>query len=528
MGNNKKQIFYILAIVLSLLAVYGITCKYGFINWDDDINVFENPAFFTANPIKTLWASFTSYSYLPVSYTMMYLQYHYTKSPQVMHCVNVILHCVNVVLIFFVLKKLRLGVVVAFWAALIYGVHPMRVETVAWISEQKGLWAGFFGWMSVLFYTRYKEKENLAFFVSSMALYTLAVFSKQTAMPFCLVFFLMRYFVFEENIIRKNLWESVAVAVVGYSLTMTQWVCESRHFLLTSAENLGVYDRFINSAKCFMYYILKTFLPFNVYQIYPKWQNGVDFTADVLPAIAVAAVFVVAIKYFLKNRDDLSARLTVFSLFAYFFTILPVLGIFTIPYMNTTYVTDRYSYFSGVFIVLFLVLFIEKRIVKLSHYIFAFFCVVFGLFSVSYVMVWEKPDVFWRYLIKNDPSSDTAYVNLSYFYMHKPDVKKEDIKEASFLSQKAIASNPKNALGWYNYGSCMMLAGNYSEAEKYFKQALVVKPEYADIWNDLGFVALKKGDLKSAERYYKRALEYNSNHAVAKKNLVELMRERHL
>ena len=193
--------------------------------------------------------------------------------------------------------------------------------------------------------------------------------------------------------------------------------------------------------------------------------------------------------------------------------------------MNTSFICDRYSYFSGVFLSMLLVFVVQTIFKNKKFYIMTLFCIIFLISTSIYLPNWKNTETFWNYILQKDPSCESAYVNLGYYLMNKPDATKKDIEDALNLENEVIKLSPRNSLGYYNYGVCLQKLGYLQDAEKYYRQALEIKPDYSDIWNDLGVLLEMQDKKQDAFDCYKKALEFQPNHRSAINNANRLLQE---
>ncbi|MFC1637709.1 tetratricopeptide repeat protein [Candidatus Margulisiibacteriota bacterium] len=516
--KNKTRLLIILLILVPLLLFAKIS-SFEYINWDDSENIYQNEVFIDPQPLKNIWLSFRNPSYLPLTYTLFYLQWLAgAGSPQLFHIISIILHILNMLLIFWVLKKLKFGDAPAFFIALIYGIHPGRVESVAWITEQKSLLSGVFIWLGFLSYLRYSENKRLLFFAATAACYLLALLAKQTAFPFFLVILAFSYIIQGTRSPKDTLKTGAWLGSIGISVMVVNWLRESINFEGTAAAAIALPERIIIFAKSLVYYPIRLIFPFNLVPLYPRWTFFSDPVADFAPLLMVIGLFFLVLYAYRKKEKWLA-----FASLAYFLTIFPVTGIITIPYMNTSFITDRYSYLPGVFLVIILVLLAQKYIKK-WQYLLSGFCLLCLVSTFSYLDIYRNPETFWTYIMEKNPASDRPYTNLGFYLMHKPGSTYQDLVRSMQYSQQAIALAPNDPLGYYNYGSGQLKLGNLGQAEKYLRRALEIKPDYADVWNDLGWALESQGRIKEAAQCYSNALKYEPGGKIFKRNLERIRR----
>ena len=189
-----------LIIIVTLISFYP-SLKNDFTNWDDNLYVTENSTIRSLSPtnLKKISTAFFVTHYQPVTMFSYLLEYHFFKlNPFNYHLTNLILHLLNCLLVFWVIYLLSASIPVACLTALLFGIHPLQVESVAWISERKNLLYVFFFLGAMISYLYYLGKgKKLKYFLLCLGLFILALLSKSLAFTFPLVLLLLDYFLFQ-------------------------------------------------------------------------------------------------------------------------------------------------------------------------------------------------------------------------------------------------------------------------------------------------------------------------------------------
>ncbi len=519
--RKKKDLVLLGLVVLISFLVFSKTLSFEFINWDDDINVYKNEVFNQPRSLLNIWFSFRLPSYLPLAYSLFYLQWKlWGREPLMFHFLSLVLHALNIILIFYFLKRVGMGSLAAFFILLIYSIHPARVESVAWITEQKSLLSGVFMWLSFLAFLNYNRKKSTIALLGVGIFYLLALLSKPLVFPLFFIFFLYNFLLLKEKPTKE--WFKIGgfLAVIGLGVIAINWLRESKNFIGTFASLLSVRERILICIRSLSYYILRVIFPFDLLPIYPRWKLYSDLGTNLLSILFILTLLGASWAFY--RRGGRWREWVVFSLFSYFLTILPVAGLVTIPYMNTSFIADRYSYIPSIFIIMGLVILV-KRFVRRPYIVLSIFSLICIFSTFRYLDAWKNPVVFWNYVIEHNPECKSGYLNLGYFMMNREGASIDEIKKAMQLHKKAISLAPTDPLGFYNYGVCLMKLGRFKEAEDYYRKALSIRPEYSDVWNDLGWILEVQGKISEAIQCYKKALEYEPTHKVAQRNLKRIL-----
>ena len=191
MGNKKTIFFQVIAISLLTFFVYFPSLTNGFI-WDDDDYVINNFSIQKTDGLKEIWFSFKTPQYYPVVFSSFWLEYKlWGLNPTGYHLINLIFHIFNALLIYAVLFKLHRSL--ALIAALIFALHPVQVETVAWITERKNIFGAFFYLLTTFFYVRFYDSHRKKDYALSLLSFVFALLSKSITSTFVVVPILIRW-----------------------------------------------------------------------------------------------------------------------------------------------------------------------------------------------------------------------------------------------------------------------------------------------------------------------------------------------
>lgn len=508
-----------LSLCLILVIVYSAflpSLKNGFLNWDDDRYVTENTVIrsLSLDNIKEVFASFSTGNYHPI--TMLFYSFEYKLfklNPFGYHFNNLILHSLNCLLVFWLIFILTGRFSVSLITAILFGIHPLQVESVAWISERKNILYAFFflgAMVSYLFYLLQGKKLKYYFFC--LSLFILSLLSKSMAITFPIVLFIMDYLsrrkidktMFVEKIPFFAL--SILFGIIAIFGARSSWAFRQESgYSLLSMLNVASYG--------IVFYLSKIFLPLKLSCLYPYYggENILFLYSTVTVVILLAAVIVSA-----KH-----SRKIIFGSAFFIFTLFPVLQFIPI---GDVIVADRYVYVAsiGIFYILAEAIF-RLFSNKIMRYRFKQAVLLTALILIAGVLVsatWKRCRVWrdslslWSDVLNNYPNVATAYNSRGAEYL----IKKESSKAyADFIS--ALSVDPNYYEAYFNLGSLYSSRGNYSEAAKLMNKTLQINSHYLKAYDMLANIYGLTGKHSEVINICKKVIQIKPDYAQAYINL---------
>ncbi|MCK4659310.1 MAG: tetratricopeptide repeat protein [Phycisphaerae bacterium] len=328
----------VVGITLLVLAVYwSVLNQGGFVIGDDDI-LIKNPRLTAEDGLSRIWFSTESEQYQPLLYTSYWLERRiWGLRPFGYHLVNVLLHAANTVLIWCLLR--RIGVRGAAVAAAIFAVHPVNVESVAWIYERKNVLSGLFYFLTFLALFRFEERRGWLWYWLALLSFIAALLTKTSVVV--LPAMLLLHWWWKRDLWRvRNLVASIPFFVLaGVMSAVTIWY-EQHHTGASGIEYAaGFAERFARAGWIVVFYLGKAFVPHNLMFFYPRWSVDPSAVLSYLPHVVMFIVFVVLLA---KRRRW--GRPVLFGLGWYVIALFPVLGFFDIYYHRFSFVADHFQY----------------------------------------------------------------------------------------------------------------------------------------------------------------------------------------
>ena len=531
-------------LALGLMAVvpYLPTMLWGSFVWDDRILTLSQ-AVPDWSGLWRLWSG-EAYSmddtpeahYWPLVYTTFWLEHKlWGFAPAGYHIVNVLLHLANTLLVWHLLR--RLAVPGAWVVAAVFAVHPLHVESVAWVIERKDVLSGLFYFAAVLAWMRFVEQPRRGRYAGALALYVAGLLSKSIVVTLPVALLIWHWWK-QGRVTSTDLLRLVPFCAVGLVITVGDLSFSRSVEPLSLGYSLT--ERTLIAARALWFYAGKLLWPSELAVIYPLWDIRV---ADPLAwgYLIAAVALALALWYFRQRlgRGPLAGAL----FFAV--TLLPVLGFVDYGYMEYAFVADRFQYLAGIgFMAVVIgaasysVCLLPSMWQKGALGAAAVVIVVMGLLTWQQASIWRNKETLWRHVVTLNPQARNAHLSLS-----KALYRQERYAEALEAARVAVEQRPDyynthatlgailNALGrfeeaethlrraitlhlqgWYAHlhlGDALYKQSRYEEALAATRVAVEQRPNYYKTHADLGLVLSALGRFEEAETYLRRALVLN-------------------
>jgi len=542
-----------ISVFLVVLFLYTPALKNDFVNWDDDACIYEN-IHIRSLDIKSLRWMFTSFhvgNWHPLTWLSHALVYSlWELDPRMHHLINIILHAINTLLVFFLSIKLMSlwratadhmssakadistlpqDLMVASTTALLFGLHPLSVESVAWVTERKGLLSAFFALLSILSYLTYAStihrKHRSIWFGTSLLLFLFALMSKPIAVTLPVTLILLDIYPLKRiNLYPDKTDKKLTVfleKIPFFSLSIVSSIvtvmAQQSGGAIKGLEEFYLDERLLNAIRSLAFYLGKMIIPLKLVPFYPlpthiQWLDSQCLlSALLLSAITGGCIWMV------KRGRYLFLIVWLY----YVITLFPTLSIIQI---GGHAAADRHTYLPGLSIFLLSGIgasLIFKRIPRMrfkAGLLLGFICIVLlilGQLTIRQIRVWQNSEVLWNYVVSVFPKSAAiAHFNLGAAYFDH-----EKIDESMVEYKRALLIEPDYAEVYYGLGAAYFRQGKIDKAMVEYKRALSIKPDYAEAHDLLGVAYAKKGNLKEAIMEHKKSLTINPSYAIGFSNL---------
>jgi tetratricopeptide (TPR) repeat protein len=501
--------------------------------WDDNVFITDNRDLQAPDALKRIWTTpempkgYPNYPLVFTTYRIEYLLWE--LNPVGYHAVNVLLHALSGVLLFFVLRSLRAPQGLSAVVALLFVVHPMQVESVAWITERKiVLFAPFF-LGAFLAYRRFREKESWFAYGLCLLLFVLALLSKTTAITLVASLFIADWILDK----RRRLGEYVQLLPMLAAGLAAVYVTTLVEYAETSAPVRLAFRPFL-IARTTWFYIGKLLWPDPLVPVYEKWSGIKPYSVHepqyLSPPFFIALLALISVMYLLWRYRHRLAPLSQWGLGHLFVTLLPVLGIVHFAYQSHSFVADRYVYLAvpGFYLAIGAILarpFSDATATKgRQSFVLAAsaaLVVVLGVMTWHQAGLWRDSKTLWEHTLRHNDDSHEAHNVIGTVLTHQGRT-----DEALRHFERALEIKPNKYKCLNNLGNLYFRKGQYEEAIAAYKRVLEFKRDYAMAHFNLGKTYLELDQLEPAEQELRQAISLDQNYVKAHHYLGVLYGER--
>jgi tetratricopeptide (TPR) repeat protein len=516
-----------IVIVAVTATAYAPAIGAGFI-WDDDSYVTDNPVLAAPDGLSRIWFHRGSTpQYYPLVFTTFRLEYRlWGLRTSGYHAVNILLHAVGAVLLWRILAFLR--VPGAWAAALIFAVHPVQVESVAWVTELKNVLSGVFYlaalWAALKFYVGAEPGgRRWTLYACSLLLFACALFSKTVTCSLPAAILLILWWR-QGRVSWKEALTLAPFFILGMLLALNTVAMESRLVAGGGGDdwNLSFLQRCLIAGRALWFYAGKLVWPVSLTFIYPRWQ--VDARAAWQYLFPVAALAVLAALWLLRRRlgrGPLAAALF-FTL-----TLSPALGFINVFPMRYSFVADHFQYLAciGLIVPAAATVAAWRRARGIPTMLLcAAVVAVCAALTWRQTAAYRDAETLWRDTIAKNPSAPIALDNLGDVLVDKSMQESSPAKVAELLSEavncfdRAIALKPDDYVAYNDRGRAYARMRQYDLAIRDYDKAIALKPDLSQAYNNRGNVYLRMRRLDFAISDYNTALLLNPDFAEVHNN----------
>ena len=498
--NARYLIFTGLSILV--LTIYLQTLGFDFINLDDNLYIYRNPTVLSGlnwDSVRWAFTAFHAANWHPVTWLSHLADVElFGADPGGHHATNIFFHLANTLLAFFVFQKYTGAVWKSAIVAALFAVHPLHVESVAWVSERKDVLSAFFWLLTMLFYCKYARARQIIknppttnsttfaenrpafYYFLTLLFFAVGLMSKPMLVTLPMVLLLLDFWSLERLQTLRDLprlfLEKIPFLALSAISSVITVIAQRRGGAFQSLEMLPLETRLINSAVSYVKYIVMMFYPANLSVWYPYDRNFAWW--QIIGSLALLIGISIFCLRQIKRR-----KYFLFGWLWFLGTLVPVIGLVQV---GAQPLADRYTYVP-----------------------------YFGLFVM---LVWGLAEVFLH--LRWSWSLIAAFVIASLLILSAISYRQTaHWKNDEALYRHSLSVTTNNFLIMQNYCHALMVQERFDEAEALCRESIAAQPDYAESHNTLGVILVRKNQLEAGIESFQKALVLSPNYAGVYANL---------
>lgn len=532
---NKKYFYMIcLFLVIATLAVYWQVLNNDFVIYDDDKYVTENTHVHKGVTFDSLTWAFTSShasNWHPLTWISHMIDYQlYGLNARGHHLTSLLFHVANTLLLFLILVRMTGTLWQSSFVAALFALHPLHVESVAWVAERKDVLSTFFMMLTVWAYILYVKKREIKGYLLVVLFFVLGLMSKPMLVTLPFILLLLDFWPLgrlcllrdtknvatgqhtnERADIFRLVLEKAPFFALAVGSSIVTFIVQERGGAMEIAKTYSIQTRIINAFVAYTEYIVDMIWPVKLALLYPHPGNSLQLWKGVVAGFALVLITILVIR---KARRI--PYLAVGWLW-YIVTLIPVIGIVQV---GSQAMADRYTYVTliGLFIIIAwgandLLSKWRHRKIWLST-LAAIILPVLIVLTWKQVQYWENGITLFKHTLRHTSNNYVIHNNLG-IVLREQGRTEEAIKH--YL--QALRSNPDYALAHYNLSNAYAEQGKNKKVIEACKHAIRIKPDYADAHYNLGVAYGGSGKYEEAVEAFKQVIRIDSNYLQAHYNL---------
>ncbi len=533
----------LLLIAVATVSAFFPALRNGFVNWDDNQTLVENAYYrgLGLNELRWMFTTFHMGHYQPLSWMTFGMDYLvWGMNPFGYHLTNLILHSANAVLFYFITLRLLRAAhfaavttesfglrLAAGLAALVFAIHPLRVESVAWLTERRDVLSGFFLFWTVLCYLHAAQfqqagRNHRRWIVAAVIFYFFSLLSKASGVTLPIVLLVLDVYPLRRLAASPGKWfkaaapvwsEKIPFVILALAAGVIAPIAQYEIGALKLLNQYGLMPRLAQALFGLAFYVWKTFVPLS---LSPLYQTPTLLWRDWPFVLSVIFVAVISIGFFMLRRSW-PAGLAVWV--SYAVILAPVLGIFQ---SGVQYVADRYSYLacSGWAMLAGGGLFwlwqaaAKERVIRriFMPVTLAAGVVVVGLGILTWrqTRIWHDSETLWRYALADNQRS-YFISSVAHYNLANALIELNKTQEGIEQFRLALEIEPDYASAHYNLGNALYRQRSFEEAAEHYRETVKINPNHVKARTGLGNALAAMGKLNEARQEYQEAIRMRSD-----------------
>lgn len=532
------DLFVCLGLVAITWIVFGQTLGHDFVNFDDHVYVYENPLVIRGLTTEGVIGAFThthARNWHPVTTVSHMLDCQlYGLNPHGHHLTNVILHTISVLLLFLVLTQMSGALWRSAFVAALFAIHPLHVESVAWIAERKDVLSALFFMLTLGAYSHYARAPSALRYLLVALLFAFGLMSKPMLVTLPFVLLLLDYWPLDRigdqksevvNRLRRLFTEKVPLFALSALSCITTLFAQRQG--PSAIDQLPLIWRLKNTCVSYVIYIWQMLWPERLAVFYPHPNDRLSLLV-VTMGIALLVVISLLVIYLRRTRPYL-----VTGWFWYLGMLVPVIGLVQVGEQGHG---DRYTYLPQIGLYIMIAWIVGDLLVESTRVRRPVVGVIAAILVVSLCVrafgqtsYWKNSETLWNHALAVTDENDVAHNNLGFLFLRRGDLDK-----AITEFQTALDIRLRNGQTHYNLGAALVQSnlGNalarkqlWNQAVDHLQEAIRLRPDYADAYFNLGSVLFQQDRLDEAIAQWQKALAIRPQDGEARRNVASALRK---
>jgi len=513
----QPDVLWTAALLIGAVVVVYFPALHGGFLWDDNAHV-TRPDLRSLHGLWRIWFDLgATQQYYPLLHSAFWFEHKLWGDAVVgYHLVNILLHATAACLLLVILRRLKIPG--ALLAAAVFALHPVYVESVAWITEQKNTLSALFYFGAALAYLRFDKERRTSLYVTALGLFVLGLLTKTVVatLPGALlvVFWWQRGRLWW----RRDLAPLIPWFALGASAgLLTAWVERKLIGAEGAAFDFTLLQRSLLAGRVIWFYLVKIFWPANLLFIYPRWE--IDPAVWWQYLFSLGAIALLCALWLIRRR----ARGPLAGLLFFVGSLFPVLGLLNVYPFIFSFVADHFQYLASLGIIVVVSAAIAALLARLpvrARLAAQALCV--AVLAALAVLTWRQsrtyrdPITLYQTTLERNPGCWMCGNNIG---MALADSGR--YQSAIPYYEQTLRIRPNLPEAHNNLGNALLQTGRVSEAVGYYRKALQLKPNYFEAHNNLGAAFFRIGKLPEAKKEYEAALRINPDFDAARNNLAD-------
>lgn len=510
MFYKYRKALAIAVLVISIIVAYWPLRHNGYVSYDDGKYIYDNSHVKQGLSFETLKWAFTRphfFMWHPLTTVSHLIEYEFFgANPLVSHLTNLLFHIINALLVWRILKEISGAFWASAFAAAVFALHPLQVESVAWAAERKNVISGLFWLLTIIAYLKYAKKPKAGSYIVLLLVYGLCILTKPTVVVVPFVLLLLDFWPLKRiarGTAGKLIIEKIPLFFLAGFLCVITILFQNSGDVIKTSQRFAFPYRLENAIISYLGYLFKMVYPINLAVFYPHTGRKIPLQQP-LAALAVLAAITFIVFYFGRRR-----RYPVTGWLWYLGTLVPVIGLVQVGNQG---MADRYMYMPMIGLLIIVAGAVPEVVQKWRRSRGGFvlaggaILLILMILTRNQVRYWQNDFTLYGHAIGVTKNNEDMLYNLGAAYQ-----KAGQSQQAMRCYESALRLEPGDLQALNNMGVLLVGRGRTDEAIRYFERAVELDANYVKALNNLGIALREKGRVDDALQKWQRALAIEPN-----------------